>query len=234
MAADSTAEAPAKPSSQKKPGAPRREIPGNLPYLTSPGTLRTILNKVIELAKPDKFNYDFLENVVKMTGGASKSCIPILKRMGFLNSDNSTTELYSRFRTESGRSTAAYEGLRKAFPEMFKRSDYAYSVDDNKLKDIIVEITGLKSNDPVAVAIKGTFNAIKGFMSPGFNHEVIAVEDASAVEADMAGAAQEIAGISAKSSSGLGLSYNINIVIPETSDVRVLNAIFKAVKENLL
>jgi len=32
----------------------------------------------------------------------------------------------------------------------------------------------------------------------------------------------------------VGLSYHINIVIPETSNVAVLNAIFRAVKENLL
>jgi hypothetical protein len=42
----------------------------------------------------------------------------------------------------------------------------------------------------------------------------------------------------AENSSGVkanvGLSYHINIVIPETSNVAVLNAIFRAVKENLL
>lgn len=234
MAADSTVEAPAKLTAEKKSRTSRREIPGNLPYLTSPGTLRTILNKAIELAKPDKFNYDFLENVVKMTGGASKTCIPILKRMGFLNSDNSPTEVYNRFRTESGRSTAAYEGLRRAFPEIFKRSDYAYSVDDSKLKDIIVEITGLKSSDPVAVAIKGTFNAIRGFIAPGFNHESMSIDDSSTVDPEAAGPAQETSEVSARTGPALGLSYNINIVIPETSDVRILNAIFRAVKDNLL
>ena len=127
--------------SEKKTAA-RREIPGNLPYLTGPGTLKNVLSKIIELAKPDKFNYDFLENVVKIKGGNARSCIPILKKMGFLTTDNSTTELYGRFRTEGGRSAAAYEGLRRAFPEIFKRSDYAYSLDENKIKDIIVEITG--------------------------------------------------------------------------------------------
>jgi len=30
------------------------------------------------------------------------------------------------------------------------------------------------------------------------------------------------------------LAYNINIVLPETSDLAVLNAIFKSIRENLL
>jgi hypothetical protein len=30
------------------------------------------------------------------------------------------------------------------------------------------------------------------------------------------------------------LAYNINIVLPETADLNVLNAIFKSIKENLM
>jgi hypothetical protein len=152
--------------------------------------------------------------------------------MGFVNSDNSTTDLYSRFRTEGGRSAAAYEGLKRAFPEIFKRSDHGYSVDDAKLKDIIVEITGLKSSDPVAVAIKGTFNAIKSFIAPTFNHEAIPNEDPQ-LDSEPQGYSDAGSGTS-ETPARLGLSYNINIVVPETSDVRVLNAIFRAVKDNLL
>lgn len=37
-----------------------------------------------------------------------------------------------------------------------------------------------------------------------------------------------------RSSKSVGLVYNINIVLPETSDLKVLNAIFRSVKENLL
>lgn len=220
-------------SAEKSP--PRRQIPGNLPYLTASGTLKTILNKIIELAKPDKFNYDFLNNVIKLSGGGARACIPILKKMEFLNSDNSTTELYNKFRTESGRSAAAYQGLRNGFPEIFKRSDYAYSVDENKLRDIILEITGLNSSDQVAQAIKATFNVVKSFISKGFDHNSMeeSVPDVTLNKPDQtpAGYVPEPLGEPTRS---IGIAYNINIVLPETSDLAILNAIFKAVKENLL
>lgn len=212
----------------------RREIAGNLPYLTASGTLKRVLDRVIELAKPDKFNQDFLENVVKITGGAARACIPILKRMGFLASDNNPTDLYSRFRTEGGRSAATHAGLRNAYPEIFKRSDYAYSVEDSKLRDIVVEITGLKSNDPVAQAIKGTFNVIRSYISSGYNpvedvgDQVKLSETPSSFEAS-----GNPAGVS-RGDRSLGIAYNINIVLPETSDLNVLNAIFRSIKENLL
>lgn len=215
--------------------AARRQIPGNLPYLTASGTLKTILNKIIEVAKPDKFNYDFLSNVIKLSGGGARACIPILKRMGFLNSDNSTTDLYSKFRTESGRSAAAYQGLRNGFPEIFKRSDYAYSVDDGKLRDIILEITGLMGGDQVAQAIKATFNVVKSFISKDFDHNsmVESGSDLPSSKADPAPSSQ-MSDFAGETPRSVGLSYNINIVLPETSDLTILNAIFKAVKDNLL
>lgn len=96
---------------------------------------------MIEAQRPDKFNADFLENVLKLKGGAARATIPILKKMGFLASDSTPTD----------------------------RSEYAHSVDDAKLKDIIVEITGLKPNDQVAAAIRFTFNVIKSHVPANIN-----------------------------------------------------------------
>jgi hypothetical protein len=149
-----------------KVSAPRK-IPGNLPYLPASGTLKRALERIIEASRPDKFNTDFLENVLKLSGGAARATIPILKRMGFLTSDAVPTDLYAKFRTEGARPGATLAGLRNGFPEIFKRSEYAHTVDDNKLRDIIVEITGLKANDPVAQSIKSTFNVVKSFIPAG-------------------------------------------------------------------
>src|SRR3954451_18700188 len=102
--------------------APRkvREIPGGFPYMTSPGTLRKVLDKIIEAQRPDKFNPDFLENVLKMKGGTARATITILKKMGFLSSDGTPTELYAKFKTDSGRSAATLQGLRNGFSEIFR------------------------------------------------------------------------------------------------------------------
>jgi hypothetical protein len=146
----------AEPHGDPKSGGAHRKIPGNLPYLTAAGTLKRALERLIDASRPDKFNADFLENVLKLSGGGARATIPILKKMNFLSSDAVPTELYAKFRTSGGRAAAAVQGLRNGFPEIFKRSEYAHTVDDNKLRDIIVEITGLKANDTVAKAIYST------------------------------------------------------------------------------
>ena len=161
LSSDVAAGSPTSDQSSKSAAAPPRKIPGNLPYLNASGVLKKALDGLIEASRPDKFNSDFLENVLKITGGSGRATIPILKRLGFLTSDGAPTDVYARFRTDGGRGQAALQALKVGFPEIFKRSEYAHSVEDVKLRDIILEITGLKPSDQIATAIKNTFNVIK-------------------------------------------------------------------------
>lgn len=215
--------------------ATQRKIPGNLPYLTATGTLKKVLDSLIEAQRPERFSVDFLANVLKLTGGAARATIPILKRMHFLTGDSVPTELYDRFRTGGDRGSAALQGLRNAFPEIFKRSEYAHVADEAKLKDLIVQITGLKPNDPVANAIRSTFKVIKAYVPAGTELKNDGtpppLEDDSSVTVRQ-GTPGELP--HQRPSIPVGLAYNINIVVPETSDLNVLNAIFRSVRENLL
>jgi hypothetical protein len=213
--------------------APRRDIPGNLPYLTAHGTLKKVLDKIIEAQRPEKFGVDFLENVLKLTGGSARATIAILKRVGFLASDGTPTELYAKFKTDGGRSSAALQGMKVGFSEIFKRSEYAHVADDNKIRDIIVEITGLSRGDPVATAIRNTFNTFRSYIVEPF--ETLREAEDQQANVDTTALRQDIS-ISRQNEEErkFNLAYNINIVLPETSDLRVLNAIFKSLKENLL
>jgi hypothetical protein len=219
---------------QEKNPLPRREIPGNLPYMSAPGSLKRVLDKIIEAQRPDKFTVDFLENVLKMTGGSARATIPILKRLGFLSSDGTPTEIYSRFKTDSGRPSAALHALKNGFGEVFKRSEYAHSADDSKLHDIVVEITGLPKSDQVVSAIRGTFKILKGYIPPGVQPVYEAEQARAESPEDIRQEFEEKEVRRNRGGNGINLAYNINIVLPETSDLTVLNAIFRSVKENLL
>lgn len=229
--ASSTVDAPSADSAPAT--TPPRKIPGNLPYLTSSGTLKKVLDKIVDAQQPPRFNADFLENVLNLKGGTARATIPIMKKMGFVSSsDGAPTDLYSKFRTNSGRASAALQGLQNGFAEIFRRSTYAHNVPDGKLRDIIVEVTGLPANDPVVTAIRGTFNAVKSFVPAN-----TPIDGSQTTEAKSEDVVTERSGSneSEKDDNGtIRLSYNINIVLPETSDLTVLNAIFRSIKENLM
>jgi hypothetical protein len=95
--------------------ASRREIKGGIPYTTSPGVLKKALELIIPAERPDKFGNDYMATILKLTGGGARAVPPLLKKMHFIGADGSPTTLYSKFKTDSGRPQAAYDGLRNAF-----------------------------------------------------------------------------------------------------------------------
>ena len=216
----------------KEKQAARREIPGNLPYTTTPGKFKEILESIIRAERPPKFSGDFMESVLGFSGGSARSVPPILKRMRYLTSDGTPTELYAKFKSDSARSGAALEGLRAAFSEIFRKNEYAHKAPEGSVKDIIVEITGLNKSDGVLRAIYGTFDALRSYVSA---NEVLPKGSDNRGDAD-----DEVADTEVLRHAGgaalkpLGLTYNINIVLPETTNVQVFNAIFESVRRNLL
>lgn len=219
--ASSSAEAKKKPE--------RREIPGGVPYSTSPGVFKTALERMVTAERPDKFSGDFMATVLKIRGGSSRPVPPLLKKMGFISSDGTPADLYSKFKTDSGRSQAAYEGLRSAFGEVFRRNEYAHKADEGAVTDVLVEITGLKRNDQVLRYMLQTFEAIRSFIGKG-----APVGEAQPLPTD--GSPSETRQVTERvvTGRGLGLAYNINIVLPETENIAVFNAIFRSLRDNLL
>lgn len=207
----------------------RRDIKGGIPYSTSPGVFKRALELIITAERPDKFSSTYMDTILKLSGGSARAVPPLLKKMQFIGPDGSPTVLYSKFKTDSGRSMAAYEGLKNAFGELFKRNDYIHKADENAVKDVIVEITGLKKTDPVVRLMFSTFEAIRGFISGEVQTSTEAASDASEHD-DHSG---DAAGGSNRPPR-LGLSYQINIVLPETENISVFNAIFRSLRDNLL
>jgi hypothetical protein len=213
----------------------RREIPGKLPYTMTPGRLGDALKALIEAERPPKFNEGFLDGVLGVRGGSARAIPPILKKVGMLSSDNAPTELYSRFKTNFNRPNAALQALRNGFGEIFRKNEYAHKLPDDRIRDLIVEITGLTKNDPVSTAIFGTFNAFKEFAA-GASEEAT-TSAVSNTQGEMNDRKPDAHNRSSRDSNE-GMKFNlvntINIVLPETTDVQVYNAIFKSIKENLV
>lgn len=210
----------------------RREINGGIPYSTSPGVFKRALELIIPAERPDKFGSNYMATILKLSGGAARTVPPLLKKMQFIGSDGAPTLLYSKFKTDGGRSQAAYEGLKNAFGELFRRNEYVHKADEATVKDIIVEITGLKKTDQIVRLMYSSFDAVRGFISG----EVSASNEPAAAEVDdeLLHRTNANEARAAGEPARIGLSYQINIVLPETENISVFNAIFRSLRENLL
>lgn len=228
-----TADSPASNDQNEKAPAPKtsnREIKGNIPYSPSPGSITSVLDAIISAERPEKFTNNFMETVLNNTGGGARSVPPFLKKMNFLASDGSPTELYSKFKTESGRPSAAYAGLRSAFAEIFKRNEFAHKATEEKMRDTLVEITGLKASDQVLRMMLKSFDAVKRYIPENFEAGSSLADSNASLDLDSN--PPKVDGAHTK--TRLGLSYQINIILPETTDQMVYDSIFKSLKRNML
>lgn len=219
---------------KSKEKAEHRDIKGNIPYVTSPGVFKKALDLIVTAERPDKFTYNFISTILNITGGSARAIPPMLKKMQFIEADATPTILYSRFKTEGGRSEAAFLGLRNAFGELFKRNEFIHKADEATIKDIIVEITGLKKNDSIVRLMYSTFDAIRSFITADIGQNTNQKQNNNELENEREFQNDEPRQHDRKPSVKLGLSYQINIVLPETDNIDVFNAIFRSLRENML
>jgi hypothetical protein len=209
--------------------ATRRKIPGSMPYTGSAGVLQRVLDKIPISEKPSIFTQDFLSTVLGVSGGASRPIIPILKSCGLISQGGSPTELYAQFQTEGGRAAAALDALRKGYPEIFKRNQYAHRADEKTLVDVIIAITGLPRGEKIVRYILNTFQTFQSFAkSANDEAKKVDIQPPPAIEGRSA------EHVDSFNRQNIGLTYNINIVLPETTNIEVYNTIFISLKNNML
>ena len=208
----------------------------NLPYMVSPGLIPKILGKIAEARRPDRFTQDFLEVKLGFSGGSARPIIALLKRIGFLSSDGTPTKLYDSFRNAGSAGAAMAEGIKIGYKDIFDRSEYAYEMSREKLHALVVEMTGLEKENRVAQAIVATFCALKefaNFEAKGDADTVPEKVEAGSTHDRPPPLPRQPADDGSRQME-LRVGYTINLNLPETTDPDVFNAIFRALKENLL
>lgn len=214
-------------------------MPAQLPYMVAPGLIPKILTKIEEAKRPDRFTQDFLGTKLGYSSGSAKAIIPLLKRMSFLNSDGSPTSLYDQFRNSDTQGAAVAEGIRNAYAELFERNKYAGDLPKDKLKSLVMEVTGGAHDDRTVEATVSTFTKLKELADFDADTKQAEIAEGNLVPASDANGAHSIPDTRRRAteeleSVGLNLAYTVNIVLPETTNPEVYNSIFKSLKENLL
>jgi uncharacterized protein DUF5343 len=202
-----------------------------LPYVAQPGSMTNILDKVREAKTPERFTQDFLQTKLGFKGGTSRQFIPLAKKIGFLKSDGTPTELYTQFRNTRSSKAAMAAGLRIGYSELFERNEYAYNLDREHLRGLVLEITGLESDSSVVDKVCLTFEKLKAladFEAAGESNVDTENNDESMAPASAVAVETKVASLP------IGLTYTINLVLPKTDDPAVFNAIFKSLRDNLL
>jgi len=202
------------------------------PYMNAYGNIGRALNKIKSAQTPPRFTQDFLATKLDLSGGGARPLIPFLKRTGFLGSDGVPTERYKRFRNPGQSGRAAREALREGYKSLYEVNEYIHDASDKDLLGVVVQVTGLEPDSSTSKAIVASFKALKEFAT--FDDAEEGEHDADGDNIPDAGGRDREERQHVTLTKGLGLSYTINLHLPPTSDIKVFDAIFSSLRENLL
>ncbi|MCB1230975.1 MAG: DUF5343 domain-containing protein [Verrucomicrobiae bacterium] len=208
-----------------------------LPYLAAPGTITTCLEKISNAATPSKVTGDFVNTKLAIKGGSGRALVPFLKKIGFVNSDGTPSDIYTRFRNPSESGSAIAEAIRFGYKSLYDSNEYAHDLNDADLKGLVVQVTGQESDSNVVSLILRTYKNLRelaDFEGAASSPVEPAKPLASPITIPQPQRQAGQGSSSAPGRVGMNLSYTINLNLPATSDISVFNAIFKSLKENLL
>ena len=212
----------------------------NLPYSTSVGTLENLLEKIKTASVPERVTQDFVSTKLAMKGGTAMACIPFLKKMGFVASDGTPTDLYREFRNPKKSRIAVGKAFRKLYERLYEMNEYLHDAADQDILGLIVECTGGEKDSGATKYTFTTLNMLRKIADfdslesrdvedpTPFRPSVVQILPTSGTSSAAPASDAQVSG------KKISLSYTINLNLPASKDIDVFNAIFKSLKEHIL
>lgn len=199
-------------------------------YLTSTKNVDSIFAAIQGAQAPEKFTQAFLESLEFKTS-SDRLFIGVLKSLGFLDDSGKPKDRYFRFLDQTQSSKVLAEGIRDAYQDLFRVNTKAQDLTKTELINKFKTLSQGQLTEAVLDKMALTFTALTklaDFQSPSSPAQVPAQQEAKAVEhpqdkGDQAHGALKLG----------GLVYNIQIVLPESRDPAVFDALFQSLRRHL-
>jgi hypothetical protein len=198
-------------------------------YLVAYGRTPDYFRTIQRGTAPTRFTTEFLENL-GFKSKNDRAVVPLLKSLNFLDDANAPTQAYRDY-LDPGRGKAVLgRQILRAYEGIFELNRDAHKEKASSLVGLFKSLANV--SDPVANWMAQTFANlcaladIDGARSPDKPTQEMAKETGE-VKPIERGQLGEFGGIA-------GLSYHIEIHLPNTTDVEVFRAIFKALREHLV
>lgn len=209
-------------------------------YTLKTGSLQAYFDAILDAQPPERFSVKFLENL-GFTSTNDRLFIGILKDLGFLNRDGTPQQRYFDFLDRSRSKHVLADGIREAYADLFainiKANEFSVQDAKNKLRTLY---SG-KKTDLVIGNIAKTFRALCDAADFSATTAIRqerrqvdeAVEEVQIDKEPVARHLHEEPVVPAGKIKVSGLQYHINIVLPDTRDQAVFDAIFKSMRDHL-
>jgi len=197
-------------------------------YLTSSKNLEGIFNAIRSAQAPDKFTNAFLSSL-EFKSSSDRLIIGVLKSLGFLDDKGSPTDRYFRYLDQTQSARVLSEGIREAYADLFQVNVNAHKLPKQDVVNKFKTLSQGKIGDSVLDKMARTFAQLvkhADFSSPP------AEKKPEELPKEKGKVGEKADGKRLPLNLG-GLVYNIQIVLPESRDPAVYDALFNALRRHL-
>lgn len=216
-------------------------------YSLKTGSFSAYFDAIHSAEVPERFSASFLEDLgFEQTN--DRQFLGVLKDIGFIDADGKPTDRYIEFldKNESGKVIA--EGIKEGFSDLFAINKEAFRMDLDSLKGKLKVLFKGKKSDLTVERIAKTFVALcelADFQSARATKNEKEDQDVKTTKDDDKSTkgekpekefdkdAKKTEHVDTGSLNIQGLQYHINIVLPESRDPSIYDAIFSSLRKHL-
>lgn len=200
-------------------------------YLQTTKNLDAILNSIVNAKAPDRFTYKFLEDL-GFKSSNDRLYISVFKALGLLDDNSAPTPLYLRLIDQTETDKVLAEGIQAAYEDLFALRKDAYNLTLDEVKGKMRTLTEGQKSDNVINYMASTFLALceRADWSTPKKSDSNNSEDNSAV---IEQASSMVRANSNQPARSTNFHYNIQIHLPETTNMAVYDAIFQSMAKHL-
>ncbi|MCO8031222.1 DUF5343 domain-containing protein [Brevundimonas diminuta] len=201
-------------------------------YLTSTKNLAALLEAMKAAQAPDTFNLKFLEGL-GFPSSNDRLVVGVLVALGFLSQDRKPTDRYFRFLDQTQSAVVLAEGIREAYKDLFQVNTNAYKLSRSEIINKFKTLSQGQLSEAVLDKMALTFGELVKLADFETKAAVDSIDSPENIAPDVDVQGGETRLIQASHSLG-GLHYNIQIILPESRDPKVYDALFRSLREHLL
>ncbi len=208
-------------------------------YTTVPGRIPDLLKKIRETGVPAKVTNEWLRSV-GFTSSNDRSLIPVLRQIGFIDGSNLPLPAWREYRGSEHRAVLGraimlgYDMLYLTYPDAHTRTNtdlgHVFSTRTTTGKQAIDKMVATFKN----LAKEADFStAPSGGDSGSIPLEAEVPNDGVEANARQ-GSDGPLVASSTVGRGGLTINVNVQLTIPETTDEKVFDAFFRALRRHLI
>lgn len=203
-------------------------------YTLKPGSVAAYFDAMLNAQAPDRFSMSFLAGL-DFKSSNDRGIINVLKELGFLDADGVPQDRYYEFLDRSQSAKIVAEGVREAYSELFEVNISANELSVEEVKNKLRTLYKGNKKDSVINRIASTFSALCDYADFDAKKPQGSTSDEKPKdEPDTRDAPKPDVEMPVLPSLSLdALQYHINIVLPESRDQAVYDAIFKSLRDHL-